>query len=90
VIDLHCHILPALDDGALDLDDAVAIAWQAQSDGIRTVCATPHIRHDHDVVVGELADRVAELGAELWRRGIPVHVTIGGGRRGRGDGSARP
>ena len=34
VIDLHCHILPALDDGALDLDDAVAMARQAQADGI--------------------------------------------------------
>jgi tyrosine-protein phosphatase YwqE len=25
-VDLHCHILPGIDDGAVDLDDAVAMA----------------------------------------------------------------
>jgi tyrosine-protein phosphatase YwqE len=58
VIDLHCHILPGLDDGALNLHDAIGMARQAQDDGIQAVCATPHIRHDHDVVISELADRV--------------------------------
>jgi protein-tyrosine phosphatase len=77
VIDLHCHILPALDDGALDLEDAVDMARQAQADGIDIVCATPHIRHDHDVVIGELSSRVSALNAELERRG--VEVRIGGG-----------
>jgi protein-tyrosine phosphatase len=77
VIDLHCHILPALDDGALDLEDAVGMARQAEADGITTVCATPHVRHDHDVVVGELAERATALGKELARRGISV--TIAGG-----------
>jgi tyrosine-protein phosphatase YwqE len=33
VIDLHCHILPALDDGALDLDDAVGMARQPKPTG---------------------------------------------------------
>jgi protein-tyrosine phosphatase len=78
VIDLHCHILPALDDGALDLDDSVAMARQAEADGIETVCATPHVRHDHDVVVGELPGRVAELNAELERRGVATRVVTGG------------
>jgi protein-tyrosine phosphatase len=77
VIDLHCHILPALDDGALDLEDAVDMARQAQADGIHTVCATPHIRHDHDVVIGELAGRVSALSAEMDRRGVGVHIAGG-------------
>jgi protein-tyrosine phosphatase len=78
LIDVHCHILPALDDGALDLDDAVDMARQAEVDGIATVCATPHIRHDHAVVIGELPGRVRELNAELGRRGVDVRVTTGG------------
>lgn len=57
MIDLHCHILPALDDGALDLEDAVGMARQAEADGIGIVCATPHIRHDHDVAIAELPQR---------------------------------
>jgi protein-tyrosine phosphatase len=65
VIDLHCHILPGLDDGARDLEDAVAMAWQAEADGIAAICATPHVRHDHDVRIAELPARVAELNAAL-------------------------
>jgi protein-tyrosine phosphatase len=78
VIDLHCHILPGIDDGAATLDDAVAMAGQAHEDGIHTVCATPHIRHDHDVRIEELAGRVAELNAELERRGLPTRVAAAG------------
>jgi protein-tyrosine phosphatase len=78
LIDLHCHILPALDDGALDLEDSVAMARVAEADGITAVCATPHIRHDHDVVIAELAGRVGKLNAELERRGLTLRVFTGG------------
>ena len=78
LIDLHCHILPGLDDGAVDLDDALDMARQAEADGIATVCATPHIRHDHDVVIGELAGRIGDLDTELGRRGVGVRVASGG------------
>jgi protein-tyrosine phosphatase len=78
VIDLHCHILPGLDDGAADIEDSVAMAGQAEADGIGLVCATPHIRHDHRVQIGELADRVATVNGELERRGAAVEVLSGG------------
>jgi len=78
VIDLHCHILPGLDDGAADLDDSVAMALQAHADGIGAVCATPHVRHDHAVEIASLADRVGSVQAELERRGIEVRVVVGG------------
>jgi protein-tyrosine phosphatase len=78
VIDLHCHILPALDDGALDLADSVAMARQALDDGIEVVCATPHIRDDHDVRVEQLPVRIAELQGELDRLGIGVRIAQGG------------
>ena len=78
MIDLHCHLLPGLDDGARDLDDSAAMALQALSDGVETVCATPHIRHDHAVEIASLPGRVATVQAELERRGIGVHVAVGG------------
>jgi protein-tyrosine phosphatase len=37
LIDLHCHILPGLDDGAEGVDDSVAMALQAQADGIDAI-----------------------------------------------------
>ena len=76
-IDLHCHILPALDDGARDLDDAIAMARQAEADGIGAICATPHIRHDHDVRIGELPDRLAELSAALSEAGCRTRILPG-------------
>jgi protein-tyrosine phosphatase len=78
VIDLHSHILPALDDGALDLADSVAMARVAERDGIAVVCATPHIRDDHDVRIEELGERIATLQAELDRLGVGVRIVQGG------------
>jgi protein-tyrosine phosphatase len=78
MIDLHCHILPELDDGARSTGDSVAMARQAAQDGIETICATPHIRHDHDVRIAEIAPRVATLQATLQDEGIDVQVLPGG------------
>ena len=75
MIDLHCHILPGVDDGPATMEDSIAMARQAAADGIDTVCATPHIRHDHDVRIRELASRAEALNAEL--HGAGVDVTIG-------------
>jgi protein-tyrosine phosphatase len=78
VIDLHCHILPALDDGALDLRDSTGMARQAAADGIVAICATPHIRHDHDVHIKGIASRLEALGERLRAEGVPVAILQGG------------
>lgn len=43
MLDLHCHMLPAIDDGAADLEMAVQMARIASADGTTTVACTPHI-----------------------------------------------
>jgi protein-tyrosine phosphatase len=78
VIDLHCHILPGIDDGALDIRDSAGLARQAAADGIEAICATPHIRHDHDVRIDEVEGRVESLNRHLRGEGIPVTVLPGG------------
>ncbi|HEX2707617.1 MAG TPA: CpsB/CapC family capsule biosynthesis tyrosine phosphatase, partial [Solirubrobacterales bacterium] len=78
MIDLHCHILPGLDDGARDIDDSVAMARVAAADGIEAVCATPHIRHDHAVRVEEIAGRIDALNSRLAQEGIAVAILPGG------------
>ena len=42
MIDLHCHILPGIDDGPADIGESLDMARQAVLDGIHTVVATPH------------------------------------------------
>jgi protein-tyrosine phosphatase len=43
MIDLHCHVLPGIDDGAKTLDDALQLIEAAQQQGITRIIATPHI-----------------------------------------------
>jgi len=79
VIDLHAHMLPAIDDGPGDLRAAVALAAAAARDGVQVVAATPHVRPDHPRVrPAELADRVAELQAAIDGAGIALEIVPGG------------
>lgn len=43
MIDLHCHMLPGIDDGAVDLETSLAMARMAVADGVTCVACTPHI-----------------------------------------------
>lgn len=78
MVDLHSHVLPGLDDGALDLADSLAMARIAAADGISIVCATPHIRGDHDVRIEELPERIAELQRAIDDAGIELRIAPGG------------
>lgn len=42
MIDLHCHILPGIDDGPRSIEDSLRMCRIAAEDGIHTVVATPH------------------------------------------------
>jgi protein-tyrosine phosphatase len=44
MIDLHSHVLPGLDDGAKNIDDALEMCRVAHADGIQTLFATPPCR----------------------------------------------
>ena len=41
-VDVHCHLLPGIDDGAKDLEESLAMARLAVADGISTIVCTPH------------------------------------------------
>ena len=79
VVDLHAHILPGIDDGPADLEESIGVAREAAADGVVTLAATPHLRHDYpSVPLHELAQRCAKLNEHLDRAGIPLHVEPGG------------
>jgi protein-tyrosine phosphatase len=58
--------------------DSLGMGRQAANDGIEAICATPHIRHDHDVRIEEVAGRVEALNERLRAEGVPVTVLQGG------------
>jgi protein-tyrosine phosphatase len=61
LIDLHSHVLPGLDDGAADLDEALAICRAAVADGIRVLAGTPHVRDDYPTTPEQMQAALAEL-----------------------------
>lgn len=46
MVDIHCHILPAVDDGARDWETSLAMCRMAAKDGIRHIVATPHANEE--------------------------------------------
>ena len=78
LIDLHCHLLPEVDDGAKDVEMSLAMARMASSEGISTVACTPHIMPGAYANTGP-SDRaaVARLRQSISEAGIPVHVVTG-------------
>jgi protein-tyrosine phosphatase len=78
LVDLHCHILPGLDDGPADLSASVALAERAAAAGIGTIAATPHIREDHPFPPSLVPRRVDEVNAALGEAGVEVRVVTGG------------
>ncbi len=47
MVDLHCHILPGLDDGPATMEESLAMAESAIADGITHLVATPHSSNDY-------------------------------------------
>jgi protein-tyrosine phosphatase len=78
VIDLHCHVLPALDDGPGTMPEAIAMAAAASAAGTSTMVATPHIDHHWRVRPEAIPQRAAALQAALHDEGIALQILIGG------------
>lgn len=45
--DVHCHILPGVDDGARTLDESLAMLEAARASGITSIVCTPHCNHSY-------------------------------------------
>lgn len=76
MIDIHCHILPDIDDGPKTFDQSVAMARMAAEDGIAVIVATPHLNERlYDPV--EISRRVAWLNHLLRTNRIPVSILAG-------------
>jgi protein-tyrosine phosphatase len=78
VIDLHSHLLPGLDDGARDLEEALAIARAMADDGVRIVAATPHVRHDYPTSAEAMEAALATGQEAVAAAGIELEVRGGG------------
>lgn len=78
MIDIHCHILPSLDDGAKDLSESLAMAEAAVKEGIHTIIATPHYKNNlFENKSIDILGAVEELGRHLKEANIPLTLLPG-------------
>jgi protein-tyrosine phosphatase len=83
VIDLHCHILPDIDDGPRTWEESLEMARMAVEDGIRIIVATPHLFRKKMVDLKELNHKavilrkVREFQERLDAGQIPLKILPG-------------
>lgn len=78
MIDLHCHMLPGIDDGAKDLPTALAMAKMAVADGTQITYCTPHIYPGlYENRGPDIVHRVSEFQRELQESNIPLRLHYG-------------
>jgi protein-tyrosine phosphatase len=79
VIDLHCHVLPGVDDGPQTLADTLDLCRSAAAAGTRTVVATPHVSWEWPGVTSHVVrEGVERVQAALRDEAIELEVLAGG------------
>lgn len=79
MIDLHCHLLPGVDDGPDTMEEALALCRHAVSAGITHSVVTPHIhpgRYANDAV--SIAEAAQQLQTQLRAEHIPLKLSFSG------------
>ena len=77
-IDLHCHILPGLDDGAPDLAASMEMVRALRGLGFAELCATPHQRNGLFIPTeAAIAQALCEVQAEVGKSDPELHLRLG-------------
>ncbi len=78
-VDIHCHLIPGIDDGSQSWDETLAMARMAVNDGIGAIICTPHQLHNYSCNHGNMIrERTEELQKTLDDNGIDLIVLPGG------------
>jgi len=77
LIDIHCHILPAIDDGSPDMETTMRMLEIAERDNIQHIVASPHYRHGEKPSLQEIFELLQTVQEKAERRGIPVRLYCG-------------
>ena len=78
LIDLHCHILPGVDDGPSHIEESLRMAECAVADGIHTLVATPHTYNEtYHNPLPRILTHIAHLKKKLIENQIPIDICPG-------------
>ena len=78
MIDFHSHILPGLDDGAVTIDESIAMSKALELFGYKTVCCTPHcIKGYYELTPKRVREATLMLQADLDNADILLELWPG-------------
>ncbi|HEX4108303.1 MAG TPA: CpsB/CapC family capsule biosynthesis tyrosine phosphatase [Solirubrobacteraceae bacterium] len=77
MIDLHCHLLPGIDDGPPDMTATLELGRAAHAAGTHTIVATPHVSWDYPNTAEVIARGVEEVRAAFAAEHVPIEVLTG-------------
>ena len=77
MIDIHTHIIYAVDDGSDTIDESVAIIKSAANSGVTDIILTPHYLEPNEYNKEQVYENYEMLKKEIDRQNIPVKLHIG-------------
>ncbi|WML30303.1 CpsB/CapC family capsule biosynthesis tyrosine phosphatase [Neobacillus sp. OS1-32] len=78
MIDIHCHILPGIDDGPQHFHESIEMAKAAVEEGITHLFATPHhLNGQYENVKSDILNYVLSLNQHLQSEKIPITIHSG-------------
>ena len=78
MIDLHCHILPGLDDGAANDAETLKMAKELLAEGVETVVATPHVNGVYAPDAATIQYEIEHCRKLFAKHGLPLRLLPGG------------
>lgn len=77
MIDLHCHVLPGLDDGAKNIDESLSLIRAAIDNGISHMICTPHIQTGiYDNTIENIAQAFEQLAQQVTLKSLNIQLAF--------------
>lgn len=79
MIDIHCHLLPGLDDGSSNIEESIELIKSAYDAGVTDIIVTPHFIYNskYDASIIEIKKKLEEVKKALKKEKVPIKLYIG-------------
>ncbi|HYQ48713.1 MAG TPA: CpsB/CapC family capsule biosynthesis tyrosine phosphatase [Thermodesulfovibrionales bacterium] len=77
MIDIHCHILPGIDDGPEKIETTMEMLRMAEKDGITHIVASPHFRCQDAPTLRDIEENIGLVRREMEKSGMAIGLLMG-------------
>ena len=78
IVDMHCHVLPGVDDGPETVEDSMLVLREAAKQNVTTMIVTPHFHPArYQVYASQVVDGIRCLKEKILEAGLPISLVAG-------------